>query len=173
MNQKIEIDYAVSDDVPDIMMIMETAGQLTKDAAWYSMDDEEFVRRHLGEEGFTLKAMKNGEIAGFLIVRYPKEAKDNLGVYIGLDEARKKEVAHMESAAVHPKCKGLGIQRCLMAYGENVVKEQNYRYLMGTAHPENTYSVNNFLKLDYEIVTEVEKYGGLPRYVFCKELDAS
>lgn len=173
MNQKLEIEYATLEDVPDIMMIMETACQLTKDAKWYSKDDEEFVKRHLEEEGFTLKAMKNGEIAGFLIVRYPGDAKDNLGEYIGLDEAHKREVAHMESAAVLPKYKGLGIQRCLMLYGENILKKQSYRYLMGTAHPENTYSVNNFLKLDYEIVTEVEKYGGLPRYVFCKELDAS
>lgn len=173
MNQKLEIGYAVLEDVPDIMKIMESACQLTKDAAWYSMDDEEFVKKHIEEEGFTLKAMKNGEIAGFLIVRYPKESKDNLGVYAGLAEEHRKEVAHMESVAVLPRYKGLGIQRGLMMYGEDILIKQNYRYSMGTAHPENTYSVNNFLKLDYEIVAEVEKYGGLQRYVFCKELDAT
>ena len=39
------------------------------------------------------------------------------------------------------------------------------------AHPENIYSVNNFLQLDYEIVAEDNKYGGLPRYVFYKKIE--
>ena len=42
---------------------------------------------------------------------------------------------------------------------------------MGTAHPENIYSVNNFLQLDYEIVAEDNKYGGRPGYVFFKKIE--
>ena len=39
MNQKIEICYAIEDDVPDIMSIMDIACQLARDASWYSADD--------------------------------------------------------------------------------------------------------------------------------------
>ena len=71
-------------------------------------------------------------------------------------------MAHMESAAVSPDYRGYKLQRCLMDEGEKILKDTQYKYLMGTAHPENIYSVNNFLQLDYEIVAEDNKYGGLP-----------
>ena len=105
------------------------------------------------------------------MVRYTKDAKDNLGEYLNLTKQESLMVAHMESAAVLPEYTGRGIQRQLMSAGEDIVLQQGYRYLMGTAHPENRYSVNNFLKLGYKILLETEKYGGLPRYVFCKEMN--
>ena len=58
-----------------------------------------------------------------------------------------------------------------MAEGEKNLKDTQYKYLMGTAHPENIYSVNNFLQLDYEIVAEDNKYGGRPGYVFFKKIE--
>ena len=42
---------------------------------------------------------------------------------------------------------------------------------MGTAHPDNVYSVHNFEQLGYKLVTKALKYGGLPRYIFCKKSD--
>ena len=78
MNQKIEICYAIEDDVPDIMSIMDIACQLARDASWYSADDENYVRKHLHENGFILKAKADGCMDGFLIVRFPKDAGDNL-----------------------------------------------------------------------------------------------
>lgn len=171
MEQTIQISYAEQADVPEIMKIMTTASRLVEDLKWYSMDDEAYVRRHIDQEGFVLKALIDKKTAGFLLVRYPKDAKDNLGEYLNLTKQESLMVAHMESAAVLPEYTGRGIQRQLMSAGEDIVLRQGYRYLMGTAHPENRYSVNNFMKLGYKILLETEKYGGLPRYVFCKEMN--
>jgi len=145
---------------------MHTALELVEDKTWYAVDSEAFVKDCIGKQGFTLKAMVDGEVAGFLTVRYPWKDDDNLGDYIGLSEDEKMFVAHMESAAVLPKYRGLRIQNQLMARGFELLKETDYKYVMGTAHPDNIFSVNNFLKLGYEIVAEVKKYGGLRRYVF-------
>lgn len=164
----IQIKYADAADVPDIMALMNLAKELTENKEWYSTDDEAFVRRHLTEEGFILKAVDEDQLAGFFIARYPGDAEDNLGKYWNLTNAKLHQVAHMESAAVHPDYRGRGIQKELMARGERILKQKGYYYLMGTAHPDNVYSVNNFLKLGYEILTKTEKYGGLPRYVFGK-----
>ena len=57
-----------------------------------------------------------------------------------------------------------------MEVAEEQLRSAGFHWLMGTAHPNNVYSVHNFRKLGYEIVTEALKYGGLPRYIFCKEL---
>ena len=165
-NREVKIEYATLEDLPIIMHIMHTALGLVEDKSWYAVDGEEFVAKCIEGQGFTLKAIVDEKIAGFLTVRYPWKEDDNLGDYIGLSENEKMYVAHMESAAVLPEYRGLRIQNQLMAKGFELLKETEYKYVMGTAHPDNVFSVNNFLKLGYEIVADVKKYGGLRRYVF-------
>ena len=169
-NREVKIEYAVMEDIPEIMRIMDVALSLVEDKSWYAVDSEEFMRKHIAEQGFTLKAMVDGNLAGFLTVRYPKKDEDNLGDYIGLSGEEKMFVAHMESAAVLPEFRGLRIQNKLMAKGFELLKDTEYKYAMGTAHPDNIFSVNNFLKLGYEVVADVKKYGGLRRYVFNQKI---
>ena len=57
-----------------------------------------------------------------------------------------------------------------MEESEQILKEQGYHYLLGPAHPDNVASVNTFLKLQYEQVMTKEKYGGMKRSIFCKEI---
>ena len=69
------------------------------------------------------------------------------------------------------RAKNLGDeQRKMMEESEQILKEQGYHYLLGTAHPDNVASVNTFLKLQYEQVMTKEKYGGMKRSIFCKEI---
>lgn len=168
--KEVKIEYATINDLPAIMNIMHTALGLVEDKSWYAVDSEEFVAKCIEGQGFTLKAVVDGNIAGFLTVRYPWMEEDNLGDYIGLSDEEKMYVAHMESAAVLPEYRGLRIQNQLMARGFELLKETKYRYVMGTAHPDNVFSVNNFHKLGYEIVADVKKYGGLRRYVFSQTI---
>lgn len=168
--KEVKIEHATLEDLPIIMDIMHKALELVEDKSWYAVDGEEFVGKCIEGQGFTLKAMVDGNIAGFLTVRYPWKDDDNLGDYIGLSEEEKMYVAHMESAAVLPEYRGLRIQNQLMAKGFELLKETEYKYVMGTAHPDNIFSVNNFLKLGYEIVADVKKYGGLRRYVFSQKI---
>ena len=168
--REVKIEYATLADLPIIMNIMHTALGLVEDKSWYAVDSEEFVGKCIEGQGFTLKAMVDGNIAGFLTVRYPWKNEDNLGDYIGLSEEEKMFVAHMESAAVLPEYRGLRIQNQLMAKGYELLKETEYKYVMGTAHPDNVFSVNNFHKLGYEIVADVQKYGGFRRYVFSQTI---
>ena len=165
-SREVKIECAVMEDLKTIMHIMHYALELVEDKAWYAVDSEEFVGKCIEGQGFALKAIVDGEIAGFLTIRYPWKEEDNLGDYIGLSEEEKMYVAHMASAAVLPEYRGLRIQNKLMAKGFELLKDTEYKYVMGTAHPENKFSVNNFLKLGYEVVADVEKYGGYRRYVF-------
>lgn len=168
MDSNLEICFADIADVSQITDIMAEAYRQMEHPEWFCTDDMEFLERHVCEEGFILKAEVSGELAGFLMIRYPGTAGDNLGCYLGLTDEEKALVAHMESAVVKAAYRGRGIQRKLMEKGGEILWERGYCYLMGTAHPDNRYSVNNFLALGYEIVAEDVKYGGLPRYVFCR-----
>ena len=170
MIKDMKIIRATDEDVPIIMKIMDTALELVPDKSWYCTDNEETVRQQIDEKGFALKAVIEDTIAGFLTVRFPKDEEDNLGDYLSLSDEEKQYVAHMESAAVLPYYRGMGIQNKLMAQGEALLRQTEYKYLMGPAHPENVFSVNNFLKLGYEVIAEDKKYGGYPRYIFFKNL---
>ncbi len=76
----------------------------------------------------------------------------------------------LEIAMVRKEYRGQGLQRKMMKESEQILKEQGYHYLLGTAHPDNVASVNTFLKLQYEQVMTKEKYGGMKRSIFCKEI---
>lgn len=170
MSAAITICLADETDVPGISEISEESYRQMEHKEWFYRDDAACIRRHVSQEGFILKAVVSGETAGFLMVRCPKEAEDNLGVYLDLSPEEMHLAAHMETAAVKKKYRGLGIQKKLMAEGEEILKKQGYKYIMGTAHPDNVYSVNNFLKLGYKIIAEDKKYGGLPRCIFCRRI---
>lgn len=170
MQLPITICFADEGDVFRISEISEKAYRQMEHKDWFVRDDMECIKRHISQEGFILKAVVSGETAGFLMIRRPMDAEDNLGAYLDLDERERQLVAHMETAAVEENYRGLGIQKKLMAEGEEILKRQGCKYLMGTAHPDNIYSVNNFLKLGYEIAAEDKKYGGLPRYIFCRRI---
>ncbi len=76
----------------------------------------------------------------------------------------------MEIAMVRKAYSRAGSAKADDGSGRTVFERAGISFLMGTAHPENVYSVNKFKKLGYEIVAEDLKYGGLPRYIFCKEI---
>ena len=164
------IRYAVKEDIPFIMSLMDEASTTSAQADWYVTDDEDFVTRHIDREGYTLIYADNEDEAGFLIVRHPIEAGDNLGQY--LEHVKPQDVAHMESAAVRPNHRGKGIQGKLLLAAERIEKSRGTKYLMATVHPDNCYSLGNLERSGYRCVVETNKYGGLRRKVMCKEIGA-
>lgn len=165
----IQIRRAKCTDVDKIMEIMNEAVDKTK-PDWYAIDDRDFVCRHINDEGVTLLAFCKCEITGFMIVRFPKLNDDNLGQYISLDNEELLKVAHMESVAIDKRYIGLKLQQKLMIAAEKSIDKSGYKYIMATAHPDNKYSVNNFKVLNYKVVAEDIKYGGLKRIIFVKNL---
>ena len=169
------IEQAEEQEVPEILEFMNKIYEKIPDKSWFSMDSRENLVRYMSTSGFALKAEmcdegRDYELAGIFIARISELGEENLGKYLNLNEEELARVAHMEIAMVDEKFRGRGLQKELMKTAEEHLKFLGYHWLMGTAHPENVYSVNNFRKLGYEIVAKDLKYGGLPRYIFCKKM---
>lgn len=94
---------------------------------------------------------------------------ENLGYDIGLPEAELCSVAHMDTVAVHPNFRGYGLQRLLISQAEEALSKTQYRYLLCTVHPENSFSHSNMEKLGYTYIKQALKYGGLPRCIYLKK----
>lgn len=165
------ITYATVADIAELMSVMEIGQNTTQSSDWYVTDDRAFVERHIQMEGYTLKYMLENKIAGFLIVRHPKLAEDNLGRYLAdCSEESLLKVAHMESAAVLPEFRGRKIQKKMLVRAEEIERNRGTQYLMATVHPDNIYSAGNLEQLGYICLMETEKYSGLRRKVMSKRL---
>ena len=51
---------ANEEDLPEICRIVKLAGESVPVKEWFEAEDEEFLAKHIREEGFTLLAKKNG-----------------------------------------------------------------------------------------------------------------
>ena len=157
-----EIAVVTEQDIPDILRMIHEIYSELPNKEWFSLDSVEEVTSYMMTGGFGLKAMCDGRLAGVFIAR-----TKNLGKF---DAEQRKQSAHMEIAMVRKEYRGQGLQRKMMEESEQILKEQGYHYLLGTAHPDNVASVNTFLKLQYEQVMTKEKYGGMKRSIFCKAI---
>ncbi|MCC8027921.1 MAG: GNAT family N-acetyltransferase [Clostridium sp.] len=170
----MEILKAVPEDAKDIYSIMMTAHSLLKDKGWYCVDTEDYVREHIENpsKGIVFKAVEHGETGAFFLIHLPGADAGNLGTYAGLKGEALLRCAHMDSMAVKPAFRGRRLQARLLAHGEAYLSSSR-SYLFGTVHPDNTYSLNNFLKLGYKILTTTQKYGSLPRHILYKDISIS
>lgn len=166
----INITVAEMEDLDEIMEMMTTARDTVENPDWFVEDNREYVKRHLGENGITLKACGQNKIMGFLIVDIPGEDEENLGFDLGFSKKERELTVLMESAIVRPEARGMGLQRKLLYEAEKWLEGRIYRYALATVHPENRYSRGNLLAMGYEEAMEKLKYGGLPRIIMRKQL---
>lgn len=155
------ITIAKREDGPAICRLMAEAFCLLKDPSWYCTDTEEYIMEHLENprRGVVFKASEEGKLAGFFLIHFPEKK-----------EGYPEGTALMDSLAVGPAFRGQGLQRELLKAGEIYLSSTSYRRLEATVHPENRYSLNNFLSLGYHIRSTELRYGGLPRHVLQKDL---
>lgn len=133
---------------------------------WFALDPDGELREltAAGDVEFWLAYARDRLAAVFSTIR-PGLRDWNLGHEIGLGEKDLERVVHMDTAAVHPDFRGLGLQRRLMAHAEQTLRG---RILLCTIHPENRFSLQNALRLGYRIEKHIGRYGSV-RYVLRKD----
>lgn len=163
------IRKAQKEDLPGIMKIMEEARRDSEHPDWFVADDENYVREHLDQNGFTVIAQaQDGTVAGFFLIKYP-DLEDNLGRYLDFKEDQLAQVAVMDSAAVGSAYRGNGLQGKMLETAEAFLDREKIHYLMCTIHPDNRFSRQNMEKHGYEVKKITECYGGLMRCILLKE----
>lgn len=66
--------------------------------------------------------------------------------------------------------RGLGLQRRIIRIVEELARQRGLNLLCVTCAPNNSYSIDNFLKEGYRYAVTMEKYGGLTRNLYYKPL---
>lgn len=137
---------------------------------WFFLDPPDEIREMMANGTLHLwVAMDGDRLAGAFDFLIPGLDECNYGYDLGFGEEELLRVINMDTAAVHPDYRGLGLQKRLMQEGEKELRQMGRRILMCTVHPDNRFSLRNVLKQGYTIQLEKEKHGSV-RYVLRKDL---
>ena len=128
---------------------------------WFTpLTRKEFLKPIMGRDNvYMLKDGKN-EVALFVGTA---DFSDEIEEY-GLTD---NNVLLVDSIMVAEEYRGRGLQRKILDFLFGRAQVLGVRALVATVHPDNVYSVNNFVKLGYEIVGKKKIHGG-PRLILLK-----
>lgn len=171
------IKQAGGEHLREIMEVMADAEKTVEKKEWFASDDEAFIKDVLDKNGFIIGAweQETKEMAGFFAVVFPDKT-DNMGKYAGLSGEELKKVIYMDSAAVKAKYRGNRLQQKMLLAAEAELDRRlenadtDCQYRMCSVHPDNSYSLHNMEKNGYGIAARAKLYGGLDRYVLCKNV---
>ncbi len=113
---------------------------------------------------------ENDELIAIGVCAAYKLNEENYGYDFEFEEEDLLKTVNFESTIVLPEYRGNNLQRKIIGILEECAAEENMKYIGATADPDNIYSVNNIKSMGFEIIKEKEKYGGLRRYIFKKEI---
>ena len=165
------IRKATIEDAEKIHQIMLLTQQALEDKTLYVCDDLDYVKEHIEKQGFTVVACReDGNIIGSFLFRYPKIEEDNLGRDIGMKEDELERVVHMESAVVLQNFRGNHLQEKMLRFGETLIDKNQYHYFMATVSPKNPASYLTLEKCGYQLIKTKQKYGGLIRRIYQKQV---
>ena len=163
------LDLSYIDKIMELQLKM-YEGLENKD--FYSCSDKEEYIRTITETGKIIgcTSLKDDElIAMGVYIEYGYE-DHNYGYDIGIQGEELLKVGQLESMIVSKDYRGNKLQKLMCEILENIGKEAGMKYICATVAPDNIYSVSTFKKLNYKIMADKLKYGGLRRYVLLKEL---
>ena len=167
---EITIRKGTLDDTEDFIRLLDSVREGMEHKEWFYLDPPETVREMMGDGTMELwVAMDGDSLAGAFDLLHPGLEEYNYGYDLGFDKEQLLRVINMDSAAVAPDYRGLGLQRRLLETAEKELAERGEYYLLCTIHPENKYSLSNALKQGYEIQRTLPKYGSV-RHVLCKKI---
>ena len=158
---------ANEDDI-DSLVAFETAIEAgLPNREMFAIDGREFYEPLVGGQGRILLAMDSqGELAGVNVLRFPPaDDPENLGLNLGLPEAKLAQVLHLESAFIRPDCRGRNLARILTDINLEGARDHGRTIRTATAWPGNAPSLATLTKMGLGIRAFAYKYGGRPRFV--------
>lgn len=158
--------------IDKIMNLQDEIVENLEDKQLYVASDREEIENHFTTGGVLLGYIsEDDELAAFAVYLQRGESSSNYGHDLGLKGEELLKVGQVETVLVQSDYRGNNLQYMMCKHIEDVARAKSTPILCATASPYNTFSVNNFLKLGYEVKVDKLKYGGLRRYVLMKELN--
>ena len=167
---EISIRKAALEDTAEYIRLLHEVKDAMPQQEWFFLDPDEDYWNMMKSGCMELWVAEDSGrlVAGFDLL-HPKLEAFNYGYDLGFTESELLRVVQMDTAAVRPDYRGLGLQKRLMETAQQEILKQPGRILLCTVHPDNRFSLQNVLKQGYTIEKKLEKYGSV-RYILRKDL---
>lgn len=170
MKMEITIRQGSNADLEGVIGLLQDVKAAMEHPEWFYLDSPEEIREMMADGTMRLWVAEDGNtLAGILYILFPGLQEFNYGYDLGLTQEELLRVVSMDTAAVRPEYRGMGLQGKLIQAAEDSLQGESAHILLCTIHPENVFSLNNALKQGYVVQKEVPKYGST-RYVLRKNL---
>ena len=157
-------------DTDSFLELLDSVRQGMPHPEWFYLDPPDYVREQMEKGTMQLwVAMDGDQLAGALSILILGEEETNYGYDLAFSRDALMQTVNMDSAAVYPRYRGLGLQGRLLEMAEQELKETGKGILLCTVHPDNHFSLDNVLKQGYAIQKRLEKYGSV-RYLLRKNI---
>ena len=159
------------EDLDNVMTLQQTILDALDNKDLYAPLTEEETLESLEKDYSYFAIAENGDIAGFstLIPNTTPDKNRNYGHHFDYDDEHLSRTASLDSTMVAPEYRGHGLQRLFNKIRIGQAIELGATEGLSSISPQNPYSYNNFLILNFEIVDRRELYGGYDRYLLRKE----
>lgn len=158
------------DDTESFIRFLDAIKAGMSNTEWFYLDPPDLVREMMADS--TMKiwlAMDESRLAAVFSILNPGLHSYNYGYDLDLTEEELQKVIHMDTAAVHPDYRGLGLQKRMVHLAEQELSGGGHRILLSTVHPDNQFSLDNMRYQGYVIQKRLGKYGS-ERYVLRKDI---
>ncbi len=158
------------EDIENVIQLFQIIREEMEHKEWFYLDPPEDIREMMKNGTMQLwVAMDRERIIGAFDLLIPGMEPYNYGYDLNFSQDELRKAVNMDTAAVHPDYRGMGLQRKLVRMGETSLAGTGHRILLCTVHPENRFSLQNVLKQGYEIQKETAMYGSV-RYILRKDI---
>ena len=160
-------------DLEQIMKVQETVIAHLENKKILSPLGKKDFEYILAGNGLMIGAVDRGELIAFRALLFPPiHGEGHLGLDAGLPESELPKVIYQEISNVLPAYRGNRLQKLLARLITQKLDDMGhpYRYVCATVAPFNIPSLKDKFAQGMIIAALKEKYGGLLRYVFVKDL---
>ena len=167
---EVRIRKGTPEDTESVLSLLREVQQGMVNQDWLYLDDPAEVSRAMADGTMQVWVSAYRErLVGIFTILIPGLGEENYGYDLGFNREDLLRVIHMDTAAVHPDYRGMGLQKQLMQAAETYAAEIGGRILLTTVHPDNCYSLNNILQQGYTVEKQLPKYGSI-RYILRKDI---
>lgn len=152
------LKIADKNDIPRIMNFQQRIIDDMENKNWFTpLTEKEFLTPIENLDNVYMLFDGEKEVALFV-------ATCNIGDELNEYGVENRNNMLIDSTMVEPEYRGMGLQRKILKFLEKRALDLGLNGLVATVHPDNIYSLNNFIKSGYEIIDKREIHGG-PRLV--------
>ena len=150
--------FAQSQDTHAVQHALTGIVQRMPVPTWFALPTNKEISALTSEsEGFSILVLPNttghftkcSDILALIMIR-TQTLDEYLTKILRIIGIPPEHTALMEVVAVHEHHRGKGLQTILSRMAEEELIVRKFKDLVATVHPENTYSLKNFLKLGFE-----------------------